>query len=174
MGYDTYHGYVDRVENGWVLGWAWQATRPNDPVQLICTWTARWKHQHWRNSIVPILSASAKRMGLPASDAPDTAFVKVSSPMEFAANWIALEDAKEGSGELEYYIGSHRLDDYLFQGKFKAMPFKSNEQEPFLASLHEKSKAKGLRRERFSQKREMFSYGMPISFMVDVMKSLKE
>jgi hypothetical protein len=34
MGYDTYHGYVDRVENGWVLGWAWQATRPNDPVQV--------------------------------------------------------------------------------------------------------------------------------------------
>lgn len=46
----------------------------------------------------------------------DTAFVKVSSPMEFAASWIALEDIKSGSGELEYYIGSHRLDDYCFTG----------------------------------------------------------
>ncbi len=46
----------------------------------------------------------------------DTAFVRVSSSEEFVASWIALEDIQPGSGELEYYIGSHALPDYLFSG----------------------------------------------------------
>jgi phytanoyl-CoA hydroxylase len=31
----------------------------------------------------------------------DTAFVKVSSPMEMVASWVALEDIQTDSGELE-------------------------------------------------------------------------
>jgi hypothetical protein len=46
----------------------------------------------------------------------DTAFVRVSSSEEFVASWIALEDIQPGSGELEYYVGSHALPDYLFSG----------------------------------------------------------
>src|SRR5262249_39950215 len=33
--------------------------------------------------------------------------------------WIALEDVQEGSGELMYYRGSHRLPEYLFSGEYK-------------------------------------------------------
>jgi phytanoyl-CoA hydroxylase len=49
----------------------------------------------------------------------DTAFVVTSSPLEFAASWIALEDIRAGSGELAYLDGSHRLPEYLFSGRYK-------------------------------------------------------
>lgn len=49
----------------------------------------------------------------------DTAYVVTSSPVELAASWIALEDVREGSGELMYYEGSHRLPEYAFSGKYK-------------------------------------------------------
>jgi len=42
----------------------------------------------------------------------DTAYVVVNKPMEMLACWIALEDVRAGSGELQYMIGSHRLGDY--------------------------------------------------------------
>ncbi|MEZ5492777.1 MAG: phytanoyl-CoA dioxygenase family protein [Gammaproteobacteria bacterium] len=45
----------------------------------------------------------------------DIAFVHVSSPREFIASWIALEDIEPGSGELQYYPGSHRLGDVVFE-----------------------------------------------------------
>lgn len=49
----------------------------------------------------------------------DTAFVVTTSPLEFAAAWIALEDIRPGSGELVYLDGSHRLPEYLYGGKHK-------------------------------------------------------
>jgi ectoine hydroxylase-related dioxygenase (phytanoyl-CoA dioxygenase family) len=49
----------------------------------------------------------------------DTMFVITSSPLEFAASWIALEDIQPGSGELMYLDGSHRVPEYLFSGKYK-------------------------------------------------------
>jgi phytanoyl-CoA hydroxylase len=49
----------------------------------------------------------------------DSAFVVTTSPLEFAASWIALEDIRPGSGELTYIDGSHRLPEYLFSGKYK-------------------------------------------------------
>jgi phytanoyl-CoA hydroxylase len=49
----------------------------------------------------------------------DTAYVHVSSPMEFAASWTALEDVQPGSGELIYYASSHNDPEYLFEGKWK-------------------------------------------------------
>jgi ectoine hydroxylase-related dioxygenase (phytanoyl-CoA dioxygenase family) len=49
----------------------------------------------------------------------DTAYVVVSSPLELSASWIALEDVQEGSGELMYIPGSHRLPEYHFSGKYK-------------------------------------------------------
>src|SRR5579862_8560582 len=39
----------------------------------------------------------------------DTAYVVVDRPMEMLACWIALEDVRPGSGELQYIVGSHRL-----------------------------------------------------------------
>lgn len=44
----------------------------------------------------------------------DTAYVVVDKPLHLAAAWIALEDVKEGSGELLYVPGSHRLPDSPF------------------------------------------------------------
>lgn len=44
----------------------------------------------------------------------DTAYVVVNRPMELVGCWIALEDVRAGSGELQYRVGSHRLPDYPF------------------------------------------------------------
>lgn len=49
----------------------------------------------------------------------DTAYVVVDNPIELAACWIALEDVKQGSGELMYVPGSHRLPDWNFGGDKK-------------------------------------------------------
>lgn len=49
----------------------------------------------------------------------DTAFVVTTSPLEFAASWIALEDIQPGSGELVYLDGSHRAPEYLYGGRHK-------------------------------------------------------
>jgi len=49
----------------------------------------------------------------------DPIFVVTTSPLEFAASWIALEDIRPGSGELTYLDGSHRTPEYLFSGKYK-------------------------------------------------------
>jgi phytanoyl-CoA hydroxylase len=49
----------------------------------------------------------------------DSAYVNYSLPMQFAASWIALEDVNPGAGELFYYVGSHRLPEFFYGGKFK-------------------------------------------------------
>jgi phytanoyl-CoA hydroxylase len=50
----------------------------------------------------------------------DTAFVFTDPPMHFAASTIALEDVSSGHGELFYYPGSQKLDDFIFAGDGKA------------------------------------------------------
>ena len=50
----------------------------------------------------------------------DGAYVVVSKPLQFMASWIALEDVSPGTGELQYHVGSHRLDDFLFPGESKS------------------------------------------------------
>jgi ectoine hydroxylase-related dioxygenase (phytanoyl-CoA dioxygenase family) len=49
----------------------------------------------------------------------DTAYVVVDEPMMLAATWIALEDIVEGTGELAYYDGSHRLPHFIFANGMK-------------------------------------------------------
>lgn len=44
----------------------------------------------------------------------DTAYVRVSEPNLIAASWIALEDIKEGTGELELVPGSHTYKSFKF------------------------------------------------------------
>jgi phytanoyl-CoA hydroxylase len=67
----------------------------------------------------------------------DTAYVKVDTePMHLTASWLALEDVHPDTGELEYYIGSHRAPDYLFGGSHKWMETNPHEHNDFLASLH--------------------------------------
>jgi ectoine hydroxylase-related dioxygenase (phytanoyl-CoA dioxygenase family) len=50
----------------------------------------------------------------------DGAYVVVAEPLQFLASWIALEDISEGTGELAYFSGSHRLDDFIFGEKSKS------------------------------------------------------
>jgi phytanoyl-CoA hydroxylase len=72
----------------------------------------------------------------------DSAYVKIdSNPMHLAATWLALEDILPGTGELEYYIGSHRAPDFLFGGSNKWMESHPEEHSQFLQSLHEDAKA---------------------------------
>ncbi len=74
----------------------------------------------------------------------DTAYVKVdSNPMHLAASWLALEDIQPGTGELEYYVGSHRAPDFLFGGTSKWMEAHADEHPKFLESLHADAAALG-------------------------------
>jgi phytanoyl-CoA hydroxylase len=73
----------------------------------------------------------------------DTGYVVANEPMKLAAAWIALEDVKEGSGELIYYEGSHRLPEYLFSQYFKHFDKDRdgvNQHEEWQKLLHENSK----------------------------------
>src|SRR5262249_15376852 len=67
----------------------------------------------------------------------DTAYVRIGGePMHLAATWLALEDVQKGTGELEYYIGSHRDPDFLFGGQHKSMFESPHEHQDYLNSLH--------------------------------------
>ncbi len=79
----------------------------------------------------------------------DTAYVVVSSPLEFVGCWVALEDIQPGTGELEYYVGSHRLDDYVWDGRYKSMPADHPDHPRYLAWLHAQAEQAGLERRRF-------------------------
>lgn len=57
--------------------------------------------------------------------------------MHIAATWLALEDVHPGSGELEYYVGSHRAPDFRFGGALKWMENHPEENPKFLQSLHD-------------------------------------
>jgi len=50
-----------------------------------------------------------------------SAYVNYSLPMQFAASWIALEDVREGAGELFYHVGSHRMAEFLYLEKYKGV-----------------------------------------------------
>ncbi len=72
----------------------------------------------------------------------DTAYVRVDgNPLALAATWLALEDIGQGTGELQYFVGSHRAPDYRFGGVSKWMNTADAdygaEHDKFLTSLHE-------------------------------------
>ena len=82
----------------------------------------------------------------------DSAYVKVEPLMRFAAAWIALEDIRPGSGELEYFPGSHRVEDYLFPGGSQWHTH-GQEHEDFYRHLREGVAASGLKAEKFRGKK---------------------
>jgi ectoine hydroxylase-related dioxygenase (phytanoyl-CoA dioxygenase family) len=49
----------------------------------------------------------------------DSAYVNYTLPMQFVASWIALEDVTAGAGELFYYVGSHRMPEFVYGGEYK-------------------------------------------------------
>jgi ectoine hydroxylase-related dioxygenase (phytanoyl-CoA dioxygenase family) len=82
----------------------------------------------------------------------DSAFVRVNSPMEFVASWIALEDIKPGSGELVYYPGSHTLP-HLFGGSHVWLEYDDPQILKFAESLHQSAKEAGLTLQRFNPRK---------------------
>ena len=86
----------------------------------------------------------------------DSGFVVVSSPLKFAASWIALEDIQSGSGELAYIDGSHRLPEYLFSGKYKHWNAKRDgdaQHHEWHTRMHENADRMGLARRTFLGKK---------------------
>ena len=84
----------------------------------------------------------------------DTAYVKIdTNPMHLAASWLALEDIQPGSGELEYYVGSHRAPDFLFGGVSKWMENHTADHQRFLDSLHADARVFGHVRRSFLGRR---------------------
>jgi phytanoyl-CoA hydroxylase len=51
----------------------------------------------------------------------DSAYVVYSIPRQFAATWAALEDVTLGAGELFYYPGSHRFEDFIYRDLYKSV-----------------------------------------------------
>jgi hypothetical protein len=51
----------------------------------------------------------------------DSAYVAYTIPRQFAATWTALEDVTIGAGELFYYPGSHRFEDFVYNERFKSV-----------------------------------------------------
>lgn len=86
----------------------------------------------------------------------DTGYVVVSSPMELAAAWVALEDITPGSGELNYYVGSHRLPEHPFSGRWKHWdPGRDGEEqhEEWNRLIHQDAAAMGLPLVRFTPRK---------------------
>jgi hypothetical protein len=80
----------------------------------------------------------------------DSAYVKVASnPLAMAAAWLALEDVLPGTGELEYFVGSHRAPDFLFGGVSKWMHDYTGDHDRFLQSIIRDAETFGHRRGSF-------------------------
>jgi ectoine hydroxylase-related dioxygenase (phytanoyl-CoA dioxygenase family) len=83
----------------------------------------------------------------------DTAYVPIEdAPLHLAATWLALEDIHAGTGELEYYVGSHRDPHFLFSGGSKSVAGAPEEVDKFLASLHEDAQRYGHSKQSFLAK----------------------
>jgi len=83
----------------------------------------------------------------------DTAYVAVTEPMHLAASWVALENIKPGSGELEYFVGSHRLPDTIFSDRYKHWNRERDGQaahDDFLDQLEASAQRAGLERKHFA------------------------
>jgi len=83
----------------------------------------------------------------------DTAYVVMRSPMQFVGCWVALEDIAEGSGELHYYEGSHRIPEFLWFGRSRSRPPGYEDDAEFLAWVDERSREAGCKKVVFRPKK---------------------
>lgn len=95
--------------------------------------------------------------GSAQSSHQDSAYVPYTCATSFAASWIALEDVTEGAGELFYYVGSHRLPDFFYDGEYKSVSEANRANasntlgqqiDAHVRSLDENAARFGLRRQR--------------------------
>ncbi len=83
----------------------------------------------------------------------DTAYVVLRSPMEFVGCWVALEDVQPGSGELQYFEGSHHIPEYVWMGRGRSRPPGFADDREFLAWVSEQSARAGCPVVRFLPKK---------------------
>lgn len=86
----------------------------------------------------------------------DTAYVVSEKPLHVCASWLALEDIQPGSGELLYYVGSHRLPDWIYSGQYKHYNHTRDAHEQHMGHLeylHKASRERNLPLERFLPKK---------------------
>jgi phytanoyl-CoA hydroxylase len=107
---------------------------------------ARFLHLLFERDILAFQSLSFEQ-GSQQGMHQDTAYVVVSSPLEMAASWIALEDVQPGAGALRYYEGSHRLPEFCFSGEHKYWDPQRDgpaQHDQFARGLHTNAEAMGL------------------------------
>jgi phytanoyl-CoA hydroxylase len=80
----------------------------------------------------------------------DTGPLTLTEPMSMVASWLALEDIKPNSGELEFVPGSHRLPEVLIHGVSKGHNGDMVEYDRVLGRIREMSEERGLNTERFA------------------------
>jgi ectoine hydroxylase-related dioxygenase (phytanoyl-CoA dioxygenase family) len=88
----------------------------------------------------------------------DTAYVVVDgSPMKLVASWIALEDVVPGTGELVYYVGGHRMKEFLYhRGESKHFNVERDGPEPHVQHLNyinSEAQRMGLKKSTFLPKK---------------------
>ncbi len=154
--YSTTEVMVDRLRGSW-------RAEPHKLLDVHCSSEAarsvlkspelqRWMHILLGPQIVAFQSLVFER-GTMQGMHRDTNFVGVHPAWQMVALWIALEDIEPATGELEYFVGSHRLPDHTFpSGRNYLLPEESlpagySESYEALAAEH------GLERQRFLPKR---------------------
>ena len=86
----------------------------------------------------------------------DTAYVVLDKPYRMLAAWIALEDIEAGSGPLAFYPGSHRFEEFLYEGGRKYWNPSIDGHaihDRHLASLHEHARDRGIDQTLFLARR---------------------
>jgi ectoine hydroxylase-related dioxygenase (phytanoyl-CoA dioxygenase family) len=92
----------------------------------------------------------------------DSAYVAYTIPRQFVATWAALEDVVIGAGELFYYPGSHRFEDFIYKDHYKSISEarrQTNEAperqqiERHIQSLEQRAAQRGIRKTPFVAKK---------------------
>ena len=87
----------------------------------------------------------------------DTSYVVVDKdPLKLIASWTALEDVEAGTGELTYYVGGHRLPEYVYSRSFKHFNFDRDgpqQHDTHYRELHAEATRRGLVQSTFLPKK---------------------
>ncbi len=84
----------------------------------------------------------------------DTAYLPLShDPLALMASWTALQDVEPGTGELVYYEGSHRIPEFRFGGRSKAVVDAPDQHAAFLEYLESECARRGLMRRTFTPRK---------------------
>jgi ectoine hydroxylase-related dioxygenase (phytanoyl-CoA dioxygenase family) len=83
----------------------------------------------------------------------DTGPLTLTEPMTMAASWLALEDVRPGSGELEFVPGSHSVPEHLHPGMSKGHNDDMGAYGQVLEQMKNHCAERGFTTERFAAKK---------------------